>query len=251
MKKLMFVAAVAAGFAVFGDGLESANTVGYIQQSLGEGEYVHTVGVSFKNCGVASGAYTIGTEIFGAKAAEGDMIYVFDPQNWDLSSYTFSGYSGETSLGWFYAGADGSSDTILSFEVQKGEVVYFQPADMITDATVSGEVEAGASASVTFDLSSGDYVFPLVNPFPLATTLGDLETFAAAGDMVYAFDAQNWDLASYTFNGFENNVSQGWFYVGADGTSDTLTDSSTVILPAGQGAFFQPGATCTWTKTLQ
>ena len=29
MKKLMFAAAVAAGFAAFGDGLESANTVGF------------------------------------------------------------------------------------------------------------------------------------------------------------------------------------------------------------------------------
>ena len=251
MKKLMFAAAVAAGLVAIGDGIESVNTVGYIQQSLGEGEYVHTVGVSFKACGVASGAYTIGTDIFGTAAAEGDMIYVFDPENWDLSSYTFSGYDGTTSLGWFYSGADGTTDTFATFQVQKGEVVYFQPADMITDATVSGEVEAGTSASVTFDLSSGDYVFPLVNPFPVATTLGDLETFAAAGDMVYAFDAQNWDLASYTFNGFENNVSQGWFFSGADGSTDTLTDSTTVILPAGQGAFFQPGATCTWTKTLQ
>ena len=250
MKKLMFVAAVAASLGMFADGIES-QTVGYITQSLGEGEYVHTVGVSFKACGVASGAYTIGTEIFGVAAAEGDMIYVFDPQNWDLSSYTFSGYSGETSLGWFYSGADGSTDNLLSFDVQKGEVVYFQPADMITDATISGDVEAGSSASVTFDLSSGDYVFPLVNPFPLATTLGDIETFAAEGDMIYAFDAQNWDLASYTFNGFSGETSLGWFYSGADGSTDTITDSSTVILPAGQGAFFQPNATCTWTKTLQ
>lgn len=251
MKKVMFVAAVAAGFAVFGDGLESANTVGYIQQSLGEGEYVHTVGVSFKNCGVASGAYTIGTQIFGATAAEGDMIYVFDPNNWDLSGYTFNGYSGETSLGWFYSGADGTTDTVASFDVQKGEVVYFQPADMMTDATVSGEVESGSSFSVTFDLNSGDFVFPLVNPFPVATTLGDLETFVSEGDMVYVFDAMNWDLSGYTFNGFVGGVSQGWFYSGADGTTDTITDSSTVILPAGRGAFIQPGATCTWTKTLQ
>ena len=248
MKKVMFGLAAAAAISAFA--IESANTVGYITQSLGTDEYVHTVGVSFKECGVASGAYTVGTKIFSADAVEGDMIYVFDPNNWDLSSYTFNGYDGNTSLGWFYAGADGSSDTVASFEVQKGEVVYFQPADMITAATVSGEVEAGSSASVTFDMSSGDFVFPLVNPFPVATTLGDLETFAAEGDMVYAFDAQNWDLANYTFNGFDNNVSLGWFYAGADGSSDTITDHATVILPAGQGAFFQPGATCTWTETL-
>ena len=244
MKKIMFgLAAAAAISALATSEIESSNTVGYITQSLGEGEYVHTVGVSFKACGVASGDYTVETQIFSVGAAAGDMVYIFDPNNWDLSSYTFNGFDGNTSLGWFYAGADGTLDTVASFDVQKGEVVYFQPADMVTDATVSGEVEAGTSASVTFDLSGGDFVFPLVNPFPVATTLGDLETFAAAGDMVYAFDAQNWDLASYTFNGFDGNVSQGWFYAGADGTM--------VILPAGQGAFFQPGVTCTWTKTLQ
>lgn len=249
MKKIMFGLAAAAAIGAFA--IESANTVGYLTQSLGTDEYVHTVGVSFKNCGVAGGTYTVGTKIFSVDAAAGDMIYVFDPNNWDLSSYTFNGFDGETSLGWFYAGADGTMDTVASFEVQKGDVVYFQPADATADATVSGEVEAGSSASVTFDLSNGDFVFPLVNPFPVATTLGDLETFAAAGDMVYAFDAQNWDLANYTFNGFDGNVSQGWFYAGADGTMDTVTDSSLVILPAGQGAFFQPNATCTWTKTLE
>jgi len=251
MKKVMFAAAVAAGLVAIGDGIESANTVGYITQSLGEGEYVHTVGVSFKNCGVAAGTYTVGTKVFSVDAAAGDMVYIFDPNNWDLSGYTFNGYDGETSLGWFYVGADGSSDTVASFDVEKGEVVYFQPADAVTAATISGEVEAGSSASVTFDLSSGEFVFPLVNPFPVATTLGDLETFVAAGDMVYVFDAMNWDLSGYTFNGFDGETSLGWFYVGADGSSDTITDSSTVILPAGQGAFFQPNATCTWIKTLE
>lgn len=249
MKKVMFGLAAAAAISAFA--IESANTVGYITQSLGEGEYVHTVGVSFKNCGVASGTYTVDTKVFSVDAAAGDMVYVFDPNNWDLSGYTFNGFDGETSLGWFYMGADGTMDTVASFDVQKGEVVYFQPADAVSAATISGEVEPGSTASVTFDLLSGDYVFPIVNPFPVATTLGDLETFVAAGDMVYVFDAMNWDLSGYTFNGFDGSVSQGWFYMGADGTMDTITDSSTVILPAGQGAFFQPTATCTWTKTLE
>ena len=250
MKKVMFGLAAAAAISAFATDVESSNTVGYITQSLGEGEYVHTVGVSFKACGVASGDYTVETQIFSVEAAAGDMVYIFDPNNWDLSGYTFNGYDGNTSMGWFYSGADGSMDTVASFDVQKGEVVYFQPADAMTAATISGEVEAGSSASVTFDLNSGDFVFPLVNPFPVATTLGDLETFVSAGDMVYVFDAMNWDLSGYTFNGFDGNVSQGWFYSGADGSMDTITDSSMVILPAGQGAFFQPNATCTWTKSL-
>jgi hypothetical protein len=249
MKKVMFGLAAAAAISAFA--IESANTVGYITQSLGTDEYVHTVGVSFKECGVAGGAYTVGTTIFSADAVGGDMIYVFDPNNWDLSGYTFNGFDGETSLGWYYLGADGTEATVASFTVEKGEVVYFQPADAMSDATVSGEVESGTSASVTFDLTSGDYVFPLVNPFPIDTTLGDLETFAASGDMIYVFDADNWDLSGYTFNGFEGGVSAGWYYLGADGTEDTITNSSTVVLPAGQGAFFQPNATCTWTVTLQ
>ena len=37
MKKLMFAAAVAAGFAAFGEGIESANTVGYGQSDLRNG----------------------------------------------------------------------------------------------------------------------------------------------------------------------------------------------------------------------
>jgi len=103
---------------------------------------------------------------------------------------------------------------------------------------------------VTFDTSSGDYVFPLVNPYPKDTTFGDLETFAVAGDMVYVFDADNWDLAGYTFNGFENNVSAGWYFLGADGSEDTITNSSAVILPAGKGAFIQVNETATWTASM-
>ena len=37
MKKLMFAAAVAAGLVAFGDGIESANTVGYGQSDLRSG----------------------------------------------------------------------------------------------------------------------------------------------------------------------------------------------------------------------
>ena len=40
MKKLMFAAAVAAGLAAFGDGIESNNTVGYQTMDLTAGKQV-------------------------------------------------------------------------------------------------------------------------------------------------------------------------------------------------------------------
>ena len=51
MKKLMFAAAVAAGLVAFGDGIESANTVGYENTAMRAGSSLYTP--MFAEVGVA------------------------------------------------------------------------------------------------------------------------------------------------------------------------------------------------------
>ena len=249
MKKLMFAAAVAAAGLTYG--LESSNVVGYQDYPFDTsiGEYLNNVGVAFKHTG-ASADWTFDSKIFEKTATVGDQIILFSADDWNLVSYTFKGFDGVgASKGWDYADANGDLTTVANFTVSKGDVLYFMPADGVTTALVSGEVETSGTKVVEFDTAGGDWIFDIVNPFPKATTLADLETFCQVGDQVILFDQMAWNLVSYTFKGFTGDVSKGWDYADADGNLSIVSDSSTVVLKAGQGGYFMPGGSRTWTVT--
>ena len=186
------------------------------------------------------------------------MVYTFDAEVWNLNFWTFKGFSGEDSLGWAYNYTDTETwepaDTVVaSFDLAKGDTVYFQPNDGVSGLTVSGEV-ADTTKSATWTLAPGEWIGDIMNPFPVATTLADLETFAKAGDVIYVFNYTFWNLDFYTYKG----AGQGW---ACNTTSDetweaidyVVTDTSLVILPAGVGGCFQPtdydGRT--WTVNLK
>ncbi len=250
MKKLMFAAAVAAAGLTYG--LESSNTVGYQTYPFDTdiGEYLNNVGVAFKHTG-ESADWTFSTNIFDQVATVGDQVILFSADDWNLVSYTFKGFDGSgNSKGWEYNDADFNSSIVASFTVSKGDVLYFQPGDGVTTALVSGEVEASGTKTVTFDTTGGDWIFDIVNPFPKATTLADLETFCEVGDQVILFDQMAWNLVSYTFKGVDGlGASKGWEYNDADFNSSIITDTSTVVLKPGQGGYLQPGGSRTWNVT--
>ena len=73
--------------------------------------------------------------------------------------------------------------------------------------------------------------------------------------MVLSFEI--FDLDAYQFMGKTGGVSQGWVYMSSDPNTgdpinETITDATTVVLPVGQGGYFQPGdgGNRTWTVTL-
>ena len=248
MKKLMFAAAVAAAGLTYG--LESSNTVGYQNYPFDTaiGEFLNNVGVAFKHTG-ASADWTFSTNIFDQAATENDQVILFSANDWNLVSYTFLGFDGSgNSLGWQFVDADFNVSVVASFTVSKGDVLYFQPGDGMTTALVSGEVETSGTKQVVFDTTGGDWLFDIVNPFPKATTLADLETFCQPNDQVIIFDQMAWNLVSYMFVG----STEGWQYVDADFNVSVITDKSTVVLKAGQGGYFQPGDgnSRTWSVTF-
>ena len=133
-------------------------------------------------------------------------------------------------------------------------MTYCQPADGISGFLTAGEVQSGTSATVAFN---DDGFFEFVNPFPKATTLADLETFCQSDDVLMVLNINIFDLDYYQFNGKSGGVSQGWMYNTSDpDTGDPIqelvSDSTTVVLPAGQGGYFQPGdgGNRSWTVTL-
>ena len=255
MKKHMFTAAAAAARLAFG--IESANTVGY--QTYQSGMGIENVGAAFSPIN-QSGTWTCTSNIYDTAAVAGDGVQFLNVDIFDLDAYQFNGYDGEgISQGWTYSTSDPNTgdpiyQTVASFTLGKGQVTYCQPADGISGFLTAGEVQTGTSATVAFE-DDGFYEF--VNPFPKATTLGDLETFCQSGDSLMVLNFDIFDLDSYQFNGKVEGVSQGWTYLTSDPNTgdpvyETITDSTTVILPAGQGGYLQPwdGGNRTWTVNL-
>ena len=255
MKKLMFTAAAAAAGLAFG--IESANTVGY--QTYESGMGIENIGAAFSPIN-ATGTWTATDKIYDTAAVESDAVMFLNTDIFDLDAYQFNGYDGSGNpLGWTYTTSDPNTgdpiqQTVASFTLGKGQVTYCQPADGISGFLTAGEVQTGTSATVAFN---DDGFFEFVNPFPKATTLGDLETFCQESDVLMVLNFEIFDLDAYQFNGKVGGVSQGWTYTTSDpNTGDPIqeqvTDSTTVVLPAGQGGYFQPGdgGNRSWTVTL-
>jgi hypothetical protein len=257
MKKVMFAAAVAASLGLFADGIESANTVGYLTYQSGIG--IENVGAAVAPIN-AAGEWTCATNVYDSSAKADDVVMFLNPEIFDLDSYQFKGYDGSgNSAGWFYNTSDPITgdpiqEDVASFTLGKGTVTYCQPGDGISGFTTAGEVASGSSATVTFE-DVGFYEF--VNPFPKDTTLADLETFCQVDDMVMFLNFEIFDLDSYQFIGKSGGVSLGWYYnttdpITGDPIQETITDDTTVVLPAGKGGYFQPGdgGNRSWTVSL-
>ena len=92
MKKLMFAVAVAAGFAAFGDGLESANTVGYLNNG-GTVAGLNMVGPGFQDVGLTS-TKLMGLKVSNAQGGEVGtgtcVINLIDENGNTLKSYSWA-----------------------------------------------------------------------------------------------------------------------------------------------------------------
>lgn len=196
--------------------------------------------------------------MFDNDISAGDTVNIFSAEVWNLNSWVFNGYTdGGDSLGWAYNYTDTdtwepANTVVASFELAKGDTVYFQPNDGVSGLNVAGAVQ-DTTKSATWKLEAGEWIGDIMNPFPVDTTLADLETFAQAGDVLNVFTTTFWNLDSYVYNG----AGAGWACnTFSDETWDAIsyviTDSSTVVLPAGVGGCYQPNDMDgrTWTITL-
>ena len=148
MKKLMFAAAVAAGLAVFGEGIESANTVGY---NTVNPEYTYTM---FSIPFTAVGGESLTLDSINAEFAEDDEIQV----SWmdDDGYIQFDSFFYKNALGAIYP-QDGwydSSDEYAgdSFTLTPGLAVWLiTEQSEVESVTVSGEVGAVAKTQGPFE----------------------------------------------------------------------------------------------------
>ena len=244
MKKVMFGLAAAAAISAFA--IESANTVGYMNYESGMG--IENIGAAVAPIN-ASGEWTCSSNVYDSAANDGDIVMFLNTDLFDLDFYLYDGSTHK----WTYNTSDlMTGDPIMqeveSFTLSKGTVTYCQPGDGVSGFTTAGEVVSGSSATVTFE-NDGFYEF--VNPFPKDTTIADL-TFAQDGDIVMVLNFDIFDLDFYLYDGSTHK----WTYNTSDlmtgeAVQEEITDTSTVVLPAGQGGYLQPAnGDCTWTVSL-
>ena len=186
------------------------------------------------------------------------MVHYFSSAVWNLNTYVFNGFleSGEN-LGWAYSYTDTDTwepaeSTVQSYELNKGDTIFYQPSDAVSGLTVAGQVQ-DPSQSATWSLPADEWIGDIMNPFPVDTTLADLEKFAVTGDTVLVFSTFFWNLDTYIYKG----PGLGWAVSTFDEEtweekSFVITDTSKVVLPSGIGGCYQPADTNgrTWTVTL-
>ena len=130
MKKVMFAAAVAASLGLFADGIQSANTVGYLTYQSGMG--IENIGAAVAPIN-ASGEWTCSSNVYDSAAADGDVVMFLNPEIFDLDYYQYDGVSSN----WIYNSSDAiTGDPIQDVISDKSTVVlpagqggYLQPGD--------------------------------------------------------------------------------------------------------------------------
>lgn len=191
----------------------------------------------------ATGKWTIGTKIFDTDAQAGDQIDIYDSTKSDIVSYQFLGYEDEVCLGWIKMWIDvtgaPAEDFLESFEIEKGDTLYFTPADGESGMSVAGQV-ANLAEGVTLSFrDSAMYKFS--NPYPVDTTFGSLEEFLVPGDQFDMYDETKSDIVSFQFIGDEELP---WIKMWIDVTGAPAEDypaSTDILFAAGKGGFFTPG----------
>ena len=242
MKKLMFAVAAVATMVAVAETPVASQIVGFQKFNLDteSGRQFTMVATQFAPLN-ETGKWYFSNKAFDKNLEEGDCVYFFDKNLEDRVYYYFLGFDGETAQ-WLKMWTDGltgeplEDDTLTGIEVTKSETLYWQPSDGKSSIDCAGGVEnPDESVKVNFPDSAP---YNLVNPYPVDTTLAELESFFIEGDNLYIFDEELEDRVYYYYLG-----DHVWLKMWTDGlTGEPLEDDTIpntfVILKAGQGGVF-------------
>ncbi len=255
MKKVMFGLAAAAAIAAFGDGLESANTVGYATKTLSANSWF-IANAQFEATG-STGATTTLNDLLATSATAGeyDTMEANAPQlqvlnsvgGYDAYYYITDAYDagGNTVEGW----SDSNGD-LATLDLGIGIGFWYKAVSAAT-LTFSGQV----NDSSTFTTSVAANQFKIIgNPFPVAldlttmtTTLspGEYDTMEANAPQLQVLNAVGgYDAYYYISDAYDagGNTVQGW--------SDSNGDLASTPIEVGAGFWIKAPAvgTVTFTK---
>lgn len=238
MKKLMFVAALAATAALWADGLESANTVGY-QTTTVKANDMTMIGIQFTETGSTDGIAINsikGDFTAGLSSGESDNLIVWDAVN----GYTWY---------FFYAGEDpdpaydykwyemGNEEEPTENKIAPGQAMWFVRLGTATDVTFAGEV-LGTDKAIPV---KADDMTMFCSPYPTETPIQDLTVAnptaglsSGESDNLIAWDATNGYIWYFYYVGEEPDAAYDykWYEMGNEEEPTTNT------LAPGQAAWY-------------
>ena len=267
MKKLMFTAAVAAGLAAFGDGIESSNTVGYQAKDLAFGLNDFVV-QTFLPMGMTTATTKLGDiSVTDDWDPTSDFISTLKASGDNDIGYTYliQDYAealGGTVAGWYLAEEVNDGDVSVS-GVQDDVVLPYAQGFLAYNNTgaklrFAGEVVAGDTELAT---TLGNNAFS-GNASPVDITLADLtvsDDWDPTSDFISTLKASGDNDVGYTYLIAEyaealGGTVAGWYLAEEvnDGDVSVSGVQNAVSLSAGQGflIYQNTGATITLPSAL-
>ena len=257
MKKLMFAAAVAAGLVAFGDGIESANTVGYSSIAVTANTW-YMAGVQFTD--TATGASISLNDFvkgdFEAKAFWDDelaiapIIQIYSATGGYTPYFYFSDAADGDDEVTAWANADG--DTV-DITLAPGQALWFKNPTAACNVTFAGQV----LASGTKDISCTAGVWNMIaNPYPTELALNsegitwNVEPKAfwddelAIAPIIQVYSATGGYTPYFYFSDAADGDDEVTAWANADG------DKTSVSIPVGGAVWFKASdaSTVTFTK---
>ncbi len=245
MKKIMLIAAAAAGLVAMADGVESG-VVGYTQVSVAAGKMVG-LAVQFKDPTAATDSIPIKDLVTAdvPKTGTAAIASVDQLMVWDTTISNWKYYYNRRNVGWCLKG-----ETTLTTDTAKpGDSIFFmRPGSADATLTLAGEV-AVVDATKSINVAAGKMV-ALCNPWPVAFPIA---SFSACVDVRKSGTAaiasvdqlMIWDTTISNWVYYYDRRNVGYCKKG----ETTLT---TDVIPVGMGVcFMRPGsadAVITFTK---
>ncbi len=242
MKKLMFAAAVAAGLAAFGDGIESANTVGYSSTAVAANTW-YMAGVQFTDTAT-------GTSISLQDFVKGDFeAKVFWDDEMPIApQIQIYGGSGYTPYYYFSDAADGADEVTawanvdgdaVDVTLNPGQALWFKNPTAACNVTFAGQVLVAGTKAIT--CTAGGWNM-LANPYPTPLALNSEKITWNVEPKVFWDDEMPIAPQIQVYNG-SGYTPYYYFSDAADGSDEVTAwanvdgDAVSVSIPVG-GAFW-------------
>ena len=238
MKKLMFVAAVAATAALWADGIESANTVGY-QTTTVKANDMTMIGIQFTDTGSTDGISINGIKgdfTAGLTSGESDNLMIWDATTGYTAYYYFAGEEPDPDYDykWYEVGND---ELPTTNKIAPGQAMWYVRLGTATDVTFAGEVLGNDKA---IPVKANDMTM-FCSPYPTDVTIQAIDVANPTGgltsgesDNLMVWDATTGYTAYYYFVGEEPDPDYDykWYEVG----NDELP--TTDMIAPGQAAWY-------------
>ena len=238
MKKLMVVAAVAAGLVASGDGIESANTVGY-QTTTVKANDMTMIGIQFTDTGSTDciainsikGEFTA-----GLSSGEADNLYVWDSVNGYTTYFFYRGEEPDAAYDYKWYDVNNDAEPTTD-KIAPGQAMWYVRLGTAMDVTFCGEVLGSDKA---LPVKANDMTM-FCSPYPTAIPIQAIDVAnptagltSGEADNLYVWDATNGYTVYYFFAGEEPDpdYDNKWYEMGND---DLPTENT--IAP-GQAAWY-------------